>query len=539
LAIGVLCAALAGCTHTNYDWGDADPDSDATGLGRLVDTELPSLPMPQLTQYEKTAPLPATRDAVLQEGKDIAAPVDDTLHEVTGALPEGQYEQLFLSPCGILVSMATSDRVGSLREAPADDERSILRGFDPATMQQLWTLDLGFGLAQIQGNVTFGDSCELVLSVLDDTGQYGPGSPANPADFALAIDGHDGKLLGKVPLYGISADRYLSCDASHSTLACFGWRSIAVWDFSDIGGEPLWKITDAPPSNHPYDWGNIVDKWVRVTDGFVTVESNEYSFGRDATPDQFGDYWVDYKEAMLYGGFGSGQIIRVEYDHERDAGTFTNSQAICQITLWNPEEDLPVWDSAQPMRCNSSEFSAQVAGDVLVLSTSGDGRDTTDVSVTKAFDLATGKILWERTFKPCFLRESQFIHSVNAVTTCLLADEDFVWEVVDTHTGKTLINTDEPILENANFILDATPNSVYISRDIDLPDHKAVLIAKFHTRDFQNMDAKPEWVKQYNVEPELSWSPYMFTLNGNTYLLFENAKLEGETAEKTFLTRIG
>ena len=281
--------------------------------------------------------------------------------------------QFFVTPCGVLVTVLTSDYDNSGQGASAR-----LVGYEISTGIKAWTVPLqvatGLNDPSLRYDVpTYTPDCSMVLTFRDMDSTI-------LTMVALMVD----LATGEATPFASSEDLRRCAATGPGRAACWGFDVVTVFDIAQ--GTHQSMSTSNPGSVYVMEGDIVIDGMVWGGDGYLDPATSDVVFGTDVyvpnlAKDKDAD-WVVYVEPLRPGGYRSGLAVRVEGPLGSDEGT-------CRITVWDAQSDTGSWAHPASLPCGSnSSFDWTVTESALVISEIG--------KTARAFSLTDGTLLWEK-----------------------------------------------------------------------------------------------------------------------------------------------
>lgn len=391
VTVAVILTGVAVSHHLN------DTTPPPTTTTQTSSTRPTTSPTPKPAPHPQTVEDPAVVEAIdltgtvtLGQGWNASDgyPQDDNLEPY-----------VLLTPCGILVTVLWVSYRANNRTNDEDEivsQKSRMLGYDIATGTLLWSVGLqemtGLPIPEMgERPPTFTPDCQMVFMVSENPWRYGS---IKPPYKNLVIDLHTGKWSL------LDMGDWAQCAATG-----VGWAGCWQIGSDNTVVEP---VNLAAPNNPP-PWTSMyytvffgddligdpvaVGKiWSR--EGYRDPATGAVIFGGDAPlPEGEREPKVAYVEARYPVGWRSGILIRVETQDTPGIGISTT----CQFSIWDPDADQTTWAHTGEIPCTGYGQDTQwtVAGQSLVI-TSTSLENESDTTITRAYTVADGQMLWER-----------------------------------------------------------------------------------------------------------------------------------------------
>lgn len=288
---------------------------------------------------------------------------------------EGLEPQVFVTPCGVLVTVLESD-------VPSSGAR--IMGHKISTGKQLWSQDLrsmtGQSAPVLNGGPTYTSDCWMVQTFQDSSPQ------TDRLNVGVAIDVATGDFR---VLDSDGVAEVTRCEAAgEGWAAC--WSSFKGVEVNNIHDpDQTWYLDSSVLG---FDvWADIVvDGAVWTDEGYRDPASWEVLFGADArsgaTSMGLEGSWVVYREPHRPGGYRSGVAVRMAGDLGLGRGT-------CETMAWDTAADKGLWTAPASFPCGEDYmYEWTLSGSVLLLTliAVATGADT-----TIAYSLEDGRQLWK------------------------------------------------------------------------------------------------------------------------------------------------
>jgi len=283
--------------------------------------------------------------------------------------------QFFVTPCGVLVTMLTSDY-----SHQGNGANARLVGYDISTGTKAWSTPLqkvsGLNdpaVGYSYSNPTaYTSSCTMVIMLMDM-------DSSSRTKVGLAVD----LSTGQASVIASSEDM-LSCSAAGTQVACWDYDN-KMTIFDPARGTSKTKMLSDDASAYSRSGGMVVDGRVWSADGYRDPVSDNVVFGSDVSTSRLSQDqdWVVYIEPYKPGGYLSDAAIRVQ----GPLGAYSGNPT-CSIMAWDTDADKGRWDKPASLPC-STYYDWTVAGSALLVS------DDLEDKVW-AFSMDDGSPLWQK-----------------------------------------------------------------------------------------------------------------------------------------------
>lgn len=332
-------------------------------LGRGLTPDGPPGPALVLTQSPVVEAIDLPEEPVVGTPWRVAMP------------PDSMDQDLFVTPCGILVSVDSDSGANA-----------SLKAFDIAAGRLMWTLPLAGVTGLVDPypagqTLSYSPKCKMLLGA-DGSADRGA---ANVRVFLL-VDLADGSARtvysGPTASCVAAGDEWAGClDSQGDGTTEF------VFSVSLVTGEQVWRESAPGAGHRPLDQALVLAGRIWTPGGYRDPATGQVMFGADSSSWAEGqdakDREVAYFQVWRPGGYLTDAVVRVE-------GPGDSSPGRCTVQLWDTLRDSPVWPNAATQACGAGDgYGWLRAGQVLL------GQRVTGVGAyMSAFSMGDGHLLW-------------------------------------------------------------------------------------------------------------------------------------------------
>lgn len=276
---------------------------------------------------------------------------------------------LFITPCGVLVTILTTDYS---HRNQGNNARIV--GYEISTGTKKWEVNLkevtGVNSPTIGYDApTYTSNCTMVVMVSDQNGGI-----FAKAGLAVALSTGEAKAF-------YASEEIRGCAALASNRAgC--WELLNQMQVVDLASGSSTTVKLNSSASGPFPGDRIVSGMIWGPQGYQDPVSGKVVFGRDADSSTWEDDWIVFVEPKQPGGFGSGVVVRVE-------GSIRSTGGTCSMMAWNTKTDKGLWSAPASFPCeNTYQLEWTVTDSTLVVSHDSDDG-------VQAYSLKDGSLLWD------------------------------------------------------------------------------------------------------------------------------------------------